>query len=160
MRNAVHKGEQPGGIPSKGDRIELLRTGMGIRLTGTVYFSDQLQILVKWDNGFRRANGSVSTTTGFSSSACPLQERLAAADTQEMTVWGWIAVAAAAFAGLSIGVTLVIAKILGLISSGLNQMLEEESWTSAPLARAVEPPVEDLSPRRAWRAAHRSRTKS
>jgi hypothetical protein len=51
MRNAVQRGEEPGGIPSKGDRIELLRTRMGIRLTGTVYYSDQLQILVKWDNG-------------------------------------------------------------------------------------------------------------
>jgi hypothetical protein len=51
MRNAVQKGEQPGGIPSKGDRIELLRTRRGIRLIGTVYYADQLQILVKWDNG-------------------------------------------------------------------------------------------------------------
>ena len=51
MRNAVHNGEGRGGIPSKGDRIELLRTRMGVRLTGTVYYSDQLQILVKWDNG-------------------------------------------------------------------------------------------------------------
>jgi hypothetical protein len=51
MRNAVHKSEGQGGIPSKGDRIELLRTRMGIRLIGTVYYSDQLQILVKWDNG-------------------------------------------------------------------------------------------------------------
>jgi len=77
-----------------------------------------------------------------------------------MTVWGWIAVAAAAFAGLSIGVTLAIAKILGSISAGLNQMLEEESWTSAPVARAVEPPVDDLSPRRARRAVQPSRTRS
>jgi hypothetical protein len=51
MQNAGHKGEEPGGIPSKGDRIQLLRTRMGIRLSGTVYYSDQLQILVKWDNG-------------------------------------------------------------------------------------------------------------
>jgi hypothetical protein len=51
MRNAVHNGEGRGGIPSKGDRIELLRTRMGVRITGTVYYSDQLQILVKWDNG-------------------------------------------------------------------------------------------------------------
>jgi hypothetical protein len=49
--NAVHKGEESGGNPSKGDRIQLLRTRMGVRLTGTVYYSDQLQILVKWDNG-------------------------------------------------------------------------------------------------------------
>jgi hypothetical protein len=51
VRNAVHKGEESSGIPSKGDRIQLLRTRMGVRLTGTVYYSDQLQILVKWDNG-------------------------------------------------------------------------------------------------------------
>jgi hypothetical protein len=77
-----------------------------------------------------------------------------------MTVWGWIAVAPAAFAGLSIGVGLVIARILGSISAGLNQLLEDENWTSAPLTRAVEPPVDDLSPRRARRAAHGSRTRS
>jgi hypothetical protein len=77
-----------------------------------------------------------------------------------MTVWGWIAVAAAAFAGLSIGVGLVIARILGSISAALNQMLEDESWTSAPLTRAVDPPVDDLSPRRARRATHGSRTRS
>ena len=50
-------------------------------------------------------------------------------------MWGWIAVAAAAFAGVSIAVGLVIARILGSISSGLNQMFEDESWTSAPLTR-------------------------
>jgi len=55
MRNAVHKREEPGGIPSKGDRIELLRARLGIRLTGTVYYSDQLQILVKWDNGLSQS---------------------------------------------------------------------------------------------------------
>jgi Domain of unknown function (DUF4314) len=38
-------------IPSKGDRIELLRTETGVRVRGTVYYADQLQILVKWDNG-------------------------------------------------------------------------------------------------------------
>ena len=52
MQNAGHKGEEPpSGIPSKGDRIQLLRTQTGISLSGTVYYSDQLQILVKWDNG-------------------------------------------------------------------------------------------------------------
>jgi hypothetical protein len=38
-------------IPSKGERIELLRARMGIRVRGTVFYSDQLQILVKWDDG-------------------------------------------------------------------------------------------------------------
>jgi hypothetical protein len=55
MRSPAHKGEEPSGIPSKGDRIELLRTRMGVRLTGTVYYSDQLQILVKWDNGLSQS---------------------------------------------------------------------------------------------------------
>jgi hypothetical protein len=55
-----------------------------------------------------------------------------------MTMWGWIAVAAAAFAGVSIAVGLVIARILGSISSGLNQLLEDESWTAAPLTRDTQ----------------------
>ena len=36
-------------IPNKGERVEAPRKG--ILLRGTVYYSDQLQILVKWDNG-------------------------------------------------------------------------------------------------------------
>jgi hypothetical protein len=55
-----------------------------------------------------------------------------------MTVWGWIEVAAAALAGLSIAVGLAISRILGSISAGLNQMFEDESWTSAPLTRDTE----------------------
>jgi hypothetical protein len=55
MQNTGHNGKEPGGIPSKGDRIQLLRTRMGIRVSGTVYYSDQLQILVKWDNGLSQS---------------------------------------------------------------------------------------------------------
>jgi hypothetical protein len=37
-------------IPAKGDRIEIgRRTGVAIR--GTVFYADELQILVKWDDG-------------------------------------------------------------------------------------------------------------
>jgi hypothetical protein len=43
--------DHSGRIPSKGDRIELLRTEAGVRPRGTVFYADQLQILVKWDNG-------------------------------------------------------------------------------------------------------------
>jgi hypothetical protein len=77
-----------------------------------------------------------------------------------MTMWGWIGVAAVAFAGLSVAVALVIARILGSISAGLNQLLEEETWMSAPLTRAVDAPVNDLSQRRASRTTHGSRTRS
>jgi hypothetical protein len=78
-----------------------------------------------------------------------------------MTVWGWIGVAAVGLAVLSIAVGLVIARILGSISAGLNQMLEDESWTFAPQTRAFEAPVDDLAPMRARRATQqRSRTGS
>jgi hypothetical protein len=36
-------------IPSPGDDIEMLRTGVSRR--GRVWYADQLQILVKWDDG-------------------------------------------------------------------------------------------------------------
>jgi hypothetical protein len=36
-------------IPSPGDQIELFRTGVTLR--GHVWYADQLQILVKWDDG-------------------------------------------------------------------------------------------------------------
>jgi len=51
MTDAAHGDSDRAGIPSKGDRIELLTTQMGVRLRGTVYYSDQVQILVKWDSG-------------------------------------------------------------------------------------------------------------
>jgi hypothetical protein len=38
-------------IPIRGDRIELPRPHLGVRVRGIVFYSDQLQILVKWDNG-------------------------------------------------------------------------------------------------------------
>jgi hypothetical protein len=50
-RKETHEDEGRKLIPSKGERIELLRPRMGVRVRGTVFYSDQLQILVKWDNG-------------------------------------------------------------------------------------------------------------
>ena len=35
----------------KGDRIELVLPRLGLRPRGTVYYVDDLQILVKWDDG-------------------------------------------------------------------------------------------------------------
>jgi hypothetical protein len=51
MANPAHDDSDGVHIPSKGDRIELLTTLTGVRLRGTVYYSDQLQVLVKWDSG-------------------------------------------------------------------------------------------------------------
>jgi hypothetical protein len=36
-------------IPSNGERVELKRCG--IARTGTVWYADQLQVLIKWDDG-------------------------------------------------------------------------------------------------------------
>ena len=38
-------------VPSRGDRIELLHPRLGIRQRGKVFYADQLQVLVKWDDG-------------------------------------------------------------------------------------------------------------
>jgi hypothetical protein len=38
-------------IPDRGDRIELRRPHLGVRVRGIVFYADQLQILVKWDDG-------------------------------------------------------------------------------------------------------------
>jgi hypothetical protein len=38
-------------IPNRGDRIELFRPHLGVRVRGIVFYADQLQILVKWEDG-------------------------------------------------------------------------------------------------------------
>jgi hypothetical protein len=48
---ATNEGPASDCVPSKGERIELLRPRIGVRVRGTVFYSDQLQILVKWDDG-------------------------------------------------------------------------------------------------------------
>jgi hypothetical protein len=53
MKSPASHWEDNSPIPSKGDRIELLRavTGVRVRLLGTVFYADHVQILVKWDDG-------------------------------------------------------------------------------------------------------------
>jgi hypothetical protein len=36
---------------NRGDRIELLDPQLGVHVRGTVFYADQLQLLVKWDDG-------------------------------------------------------------------------------------------------------------
>ena len=36
---------------SRGDRIELIDARLGVHVRGTVFYADQLQLLVKWDDG-------------------------------------------------------------------------------------------------------------
>jgi hypothetical protein len=53
MKNPASLWDGSGPLPSKGDRVELLRavTGVRVRLLGTVFYADHVQILVKWDDG-------------------------------------------------------------------------------------------------------------
>jgi hypothetical protein len=53
MKNRASPWDGSGPLPSKGDRVELLRavTGVRVRLLGTVFYADHVQILVKWDDG-------------------------------------------------------------------------------------------------------------
>jgi hypothetical protein len=51
MSDGAHTGGAGGHIPSKGARIELLTTHIGVRPRGTVFYADAHQILVKWDDG-------------------------------------------------------------------------------------------------------------
>jgi hypothetical protein len=39
------------GLPRKGDRIEPILSRPGLPVRGTVFYVDELQILVKWDDG-------------------------------------------------------------------------------------------------------------
>jgi uncharacterized protein DUF4314 len=50
-QNAAHLFDEGHGVPKKGDRIELLKPRTGVHLRGTVFHVDQVQILVKWDDG-------------------------------------------------------------------------------------------------------------
>jgi hypothetical protein len=52
------------GTPDRGDRIELLQRRMGVAVRGTVFYSDQLQLLVKWDDG-RSGSLPRGVTDGF-----------------------------------------------------------------------------------------------
>jgi len=50
-QNAGHSEDKHNRTPQKGDRIELLQPRTGVRGRGTVFYVDQMQILVKWDDG-------------------------------------------------------------------------------------------------------------
>lgn len=52
-----------------------------------------------------------------------------------MNAWSWAIVGVAAFLALSFLVAFGVAAILGRISRELSELLEPESWASAPLTR-------------------------
>jgi hypothetical protein len=53
-----------------------------------------------------------------------------------MPVWAWIEIGAASVIALSIVVSLAVAAILGSISSEVSQLLEVDSYASAPRKHA------------------------
>jgi len=58
-----------------------------------------------------------------------------------MPVWGWIAVGVT-FLVFSIGVGLLVARILGSIGREVTALLESEVWAAAPPSRATDEPPE------------------
>lgn len=57
-----------------------------------------------------------------------------------MSVWAWLAIGTGAFFGLALLVGFGIAAILGRISRDVNDLLEAEAWSAAPLTRALDAP--------------------
>jgi Domain of unknown function (DUF4314) len=49
--DTAHFAHENSPVPNRGDRIELLHPRMGVLPRGTVFHVDQVQILVKWDDG-------------------------------------------------------------------------------------------------------------
>lgn len=54
---APETGEQRQRTPRKGDRIQMRLPRLGVYARGTVYYVDDLQILVKWDDGLSESLG-------------------------------------------------------------------------------------------------------
>jgi hypothetical protein len=52
-----------------------------------------------------------------------------------MNVWTWVGVSFGALLLLSCLIGVAVARILGDIAAGASELLEMESWASAPLAR-------------------------
>lgn len=46
-----HEQDRHQQIPQKGERIERRLPRLGIRPRGTVFYADELQVLVNWDDG-------------------------------------------------------------------------------------------------------------
>lgn len=47
----IEKQHEDERIPGRGERIELRGGRLGVCVRGTVFYSDHVQILVKWDDG-------------------------------------------------------------------------------------------------------------
>ncbi len=58
-----------------------------------------------------------------------------------MTLWAWLAVGAAGALGVSLLVGLAVGAVLGTIGREIDELVEAESWASAPPARASASPA-------------------
>ena len=65
-----------------------------------------------------------------------------------MALLAWVLIAAAALLALSLVICLAVARILGQIAADVNDLLDEEEWSAAPLTRAldVEQDTDDAVP--------------
>jgi hypothetical protein len=120
-------------VPKKGDRIELVRSRAGVHTRGTVHHVDQVQILVKWDDG--RSQSLRSGVDRFRiiepSRACASGRHLRCRYLSHVIVWVLVGVAVVATVPLVVG--LAVAAALGQIGREITELLECEGWRSAPL---------------------------
>jgi hypothetical protein len=65
-----------------------------------------------------------------------------------MALLAWVLIAAVALLLLSLVICLAVARILGQIAADVNDLLDEEEWSAAPLTRAldVEQETDDAVP--------------
>jgi hypothetical protein len=71
-----------------------------------------------------------------------------------MSIWVWLAVGMAAFIVLPILFGLTVGRILRQVAQDVNDLLEAEEWSGAPLTRALEAPPE--MPSSNWAASRES----
>lgn len=74
-----------------------------------------------------------------------------------MAIWAWIAIGATALCVISVLVGLAIARILGEITRQASDLLDEQTWASAPLTRAAKPDPDEESPEATAEKAHGQR---
>lgn len=76
-----------------------------------------------------------------------------------MTAWGWVLIGVGSFVTVSLLVAFALARILGTIANEVTELVEQETWASAPLTRAddwpegAEAPEQPVAPTRHRRRA-------
>ncbi len=63
----------------------------------------------------------------------------------DMSVWSWVIVGASAYLVLSVVVAVVLSATLRRIGGSASDLVEHETWTTAPLTRELQEEQEALA---------------